>query len=180
MAKSRLPSPETLRQLLRYEPETGKLFWLPRPCEMFATSRAFGLWNTRFAGQEAFTAVNNNGYRHGKVFGIGLLASRVIWAMQTGAWPVALVDHRDTDRSNNRWGNLRAATYSENGKNQRRSKVNKGFKGVDWDRRAKKWRAQICTDRRKKFLGYHESPEAAHAAYCAAAIALHGEFARMA
>ena len=27
MAKHQLPSPEVLRQLLRYEPETGKLFW---------------------------------------------------------------------------------------------------------------------------------------------------------
>lgn len=27
MAKRQLPSPEVLRQLLRYEPETGKLFW---------------------------------------------------------------------------------------------------------------------------------------------------------
>jgi len=32
MAAKALPSPEVLRQLLRYEPDTGKLFWRER-CE---------------------------------------------------------------------------------------------------------------------------------------------------
>jgi len=49
-----LPTPERLRQLLRYEPETGLLFWLARPREMFSTQRAFSTWNARFAGQQAF------------------------------------------------------------------------------------------------------------------------------
>lgn len=30
MDESLLPTPEELRQLLRYEPETGHLYWLPR------------------------------------------------------------------------------------------------------------------------------------------------------
>lgn len=178
MAKRQLPSPEELRQLLRYEPETGKLFWLPRPREMFATSRAFGLWNTRFAGQEAFTSLNNNGYRHGKVFGIGLLASRVIWAMQTDAWPTEHVDHRDTDRSNNRWDNLRSATHAQNMHNQGGRRSSSGLKGVHWDKRDRKWRAQIMRDGKKHFLGNFTSAEAAHEAYKVAAGRLHGEFAR--
>jgi hypothetical protein len=178
MAKRQLPSPEELRQLLRYEPETGKLFWLPRPADMFATRRAFGLWNTRFAGVEAFTAVNNNGYRHGKIFGIGVLASRVIWAMQAGAWPTEHVDHRDLDRSNNRWLNLRRATHSQNMHNQGPRKSTSGLKGVHWDKRDRNWRAQITASGRKRMLGSYETAEEAHAAYQAAACELHGEFAR--
>lgn len=179
MAKRPLPSPEELRQLLSYDAETGKLFWLPRPREIFATSRAFALWNTRFAGHEAFTSVNNNGYRHGKVFGIGLLASRVIWALQTGAWPTEYIDHRDTDRLNNKWCNLRSATHAENMHNQGRRRSTSGLKGVHWDSRDQKWRAQIMRDGKKHFLGNFTTAEAAHEAYKIAAGRLHGEFARV-
>lgn len=179
MAARILPTPEQLRELLHYEPETGKLFWRPRPREMFATKRAFGLWNTRFSGHEAFTSTNNNGYRHGKVFGVGLLAHRVIWAIQMGSWPSDCLDHIDTNRENNLWGNLREASRTQNMHNQASRATNSsGYKGVHWDKRVSRYRAQISVNGRKKFLGNHDSAEAAYAAYCLAARSFHGEFAR--
>lgn len=88
-----------------------------------------------------------------------------------------VVDHIDGDPSNNSRRNLRICTFAENLRNRRKSKANKcGLKGVYRSR--KKWRAQIKIDARKINLGMHETPELAHAAYCAAAVQHHGEFAR--
>lgn len=179
MTKKILPTPEELRQLLRYEPETGKLYWKERPASMFKTKQSHGTWNTRFAGKEAFTAVGNHGYRVGRVNYKLLLAHRVIWAIHYGEWPEDQIDHIDGDRLNNRIGNLREATNSENNRNRGIGESNtSGFKGATWVSRRKAFQAQIYVDRRNIFLGYHATAEAAHAAYCEAAKKLHGEFAR--
>lgn len=179
MADKIVPTPEQLRQLLRYEPETGKLFWRPRPVEMFKNKQAYGMWNTRYAGEEAFTTINNLGYRKGTLLGRTYLAHRVIWAVHQGEWPSDQLDHADSDKLNNRIGNLREATASENMRNQGTQKSNKsGYKGVSWSARATAFQAYIRAEGRRIFLGYHATAEAAHAAYCEAAKKYHGEFAR--
>ncbi len=179
MATKPLPSPEVLRQLLRYEPDTGKLFWRDRPLCMFPDARAWRSWNTRYAGKEAFTASNLNGYRHGNIFGRLHRAHRVIWAMETGSWPKKMIDHIDGDRARNCFSNLREATASSNQHNKKTQANNtSGFKGASWDKRCKKWQATIKSRGKQKHLGHFDSPEAAHAAYCEAAQGLHGEFAR--
>jgi hypothetical protein len=40
------------------------------------------------------------------------------------------------------------------------------------------YHAVICVRRKQQSLGYHKTPEAAHAAYVAAASQIFGEFAR--
>lgn len=182
---SKMIEPHSLRQLLRYDRETGRLFWLPRPVELFkdgfrSAEHDCRLWNSRCAGKEAFTALNASGYRHGKVHGKGYLAHRIIWAMLHGAWPLEEVDHVNGVRSGNRPSNLRQASRVQNCRNRRASSRNtSGFKGVTWDKKAGKWQAQIGSQNSKVKLGYFEDPTMAHAAYCAAAKKLHGEFARL-
>lgn len=91
------------------------------------------------------------------------------------------VDHRDGDGLNNRRENLRVGTTSQNQFNSRRPSNNKsGYKGVFWDKRAKKWRAAIKKDRVCRELGFFETPEQAYWAYCEASAELHGEFGRVA
>ena len=41
MSKRELPTSEELHKLLRYRPETGFLYWRPRPREMFRTENAW-------------------------------------------------------------------------------------------------------------------------------------------
>lgn len=60
---------ETVRQLIRYEPDTGKLFWLERPREFFKTEASCKSWNKRFAGKEALISYDRDGYRVGGIFG---------------------------------------------------------------------------------------------------------------
>lgn len=181
MTKRSLPTPEELRQLLRYEPETGKLYWKPRPASMFKNKQAYGAWNTKYAGEEAFTAIDDSGYRRGSVFDRRYWAHRVIWAIHYGEWPEDQIDHVDNDGLNNRLSNLREATASENQRNQGARKTNKsGYKGVSWHSRDKAFHAQISVDGKQISLGLHATAEAAHAAYCEAAKKYHGEFARTA
>lgn len=179
-----LPSPEVLRQLLRYEPDTGKLFWLPREPHWFSDKghsavHICAYWNSRLAGREAFVVVNACGYRFGRIFNVRYAAHRVIWAMQTGAWPDGEIDHADCNSGNNAWSNLRIASRAENLRNTRRRIDNtSGAKGVVWDKKRQKWRARINIARREITLGRFTSFSAAEHAVAEARVRLHGKFAR--
>lgn len=147
MPKTTIPTVEYLRQRLRYEPKTGKLFW--RECP---TRRP--QWNGRYAGREAFTAKNDGLYFVGNLGNGALRAHRVIWAMVTGAWPVDEIDHIDHDRSNNRIENLREVTRTENGRNTSKPKTNtSGVVGVTWNGVTGMWQAQIEICRKNNVLG---------------------------
>jgi hypothetical protein len=180
MAKRDLPSPDILRQLLRYEPDTGKLFWLPRSQGMFPTLPEWKRWNARYAGVEAFATLQSNGYRIGHIQGRKYYAHRVIWALAHGRWPTSQIDHVNCVMDDNRLTNLREASGAQNQRNKGRMANNtSGFKGVSWNARDKKWQALIATEGRNRHVGYFDTPEEAHAAYCAAAKQMHGEFARL-
>lgn len=170
--------PSNLPSLLRYEPETGRLFWLRRPREMFANDRAFAAWNARYANREAFIA-NTRGYKSGSIGDRMMLAHRVIWALVHGQWPNTGIDHINGDRSDNRLANLRMADQSQNMRNQApRSGGSSAFKGVKLSSRGK-WIAQITLQYRTHHVGSFASEADAARAYDAAAMKLHGEFARL-
>jgi hypothetical protein len=158
---------ERLRELLRYDAETG--VWTAR------TSAHKGRWKAgRIAG-----AVLNTGYRYINVDGQLYLSSRLAFLYMTGEWPAEEVDHKDTDRSNDRWLNLRPATHAENMRNASISRNNKsGLKGVWLDKQPGRWVAYIMVSGRQRYLGSFTTKEATHAAYCAAAREYFGEFAR--
>lgn len=156
-----LPDQETLQALLRYEPDTGKLFWKERPLEMFKSERSWKMWNTRFAGMEAFASIGRQGYFQGGLYNKTRYAHRVIWKLRHGVEPDQ-IDHLDGDRTNNRLHNLREVSAAENRKNQRRPERNvSGVIGVGWSDQRKKWRAQIQVDGKCKHLGLFEDLEAA-------------------
>lgn len=169
VALRRMPSARVLRKLIDCNPETGELRWKERPVWMFKNGGlgrvAYArLWNEKYAGQPAFTAIDKTGYRVGGMFGGCHSAHRIIWRWRTGLIPNS-IDHINGDRSDNRISNLRSVSHSENMRNASMTIRNKsGVIGVCWDRRQHKWKACIQHAKRSVYLGHFEALEAAAAA----------------
>jgi hypothetical protein len=86
-------------------------------------------------------------------------------------------DHKDGDGLNNQRKNLRPCTKSQNSANRRkRNNTTSRFKGVYWNKKAGKWRAQINPNREMKHLGLFRSEEDAARAYDKAALEIFGDF----
>lgn len=180
-------TPEDLKRLLRYEPDTGKLFWLPRPVEFFkdgvgryTAARAKSIFDTSFANMEALTARNPSGYARGNLFGRNLMAHRAAFCLMTGAWPENQIDHINGVRDDNRWANLREATNQQNQYNASSAKGSfSRFVGVSLCKRSLRWTAYICPDGTKIHLGNFRTEEDAARARDAAARAVFGSYARL-
>lgn len=180
MAKKPLPCPTVLRQLLRYEPETGRLFWKPRGEHLFPSRRHCLTWMTRYCGKQALNNVSSAGYLRGNVFNRNILAHRAAWAIQYGAHPVADVDHINGDPLDNRIENLRHATRSDNMANSRSARdATSNYLGVSFDAARGKWAAELTKKYKKHHLGRFSTEEGAARAYDMRALELHGPFARL-
>lgn len=170
MAAEGLPSPEDLRKVLAYDPETGALTWKSRPVEMFdeglrGADVSCTAWNGRHNGKPALTAVDGDNYLRGKIFGRRYFAHRVAWAIFHGEWPSGQIDHINGIRDDNRIANLRVVTQAENLRNQRQRRDNtSGRVGVVWRRDAGKWQAAINHNGRRLHLGLFTDFSAASAA----------------
>lgn len=163
---------QQVRKLLRYDPDTGELFWLPRPREMFRAWGDYKAWNARYANVQAFTSDCGKGYYIGSIHDRKYKAHRVIWLMQTGEWPTDEIDHINGIRGDNRWANLRVVSRAKNCRNMGlRPQNTSGVTGVRWSERDQKWRARIKVDGITKSLGHFDTIEAAAEARAAANIA---------
>lgn len=171
MAIKPLPSQETLRQLLDYDPETGKLFWKERGPEFFigrGQASRMSSWNAKFAGSEAFTSVNKYGYRHGMLLGRSVLGHRVAWKIITDT-DAEVIDHINGDRQDNAQRNLRAASVSLNNRNKRLPKNNSsGAQGVSLCPWGDRWQVRIGHEGKEMYVGvfgsFDEAVQARHEA----------------
>lgn len=87
-------------------------------------------------------------------------------------------DHINRNGLDNRRGNLRPATRSQNVYNRGKQKSNtSGYIGVSWSEG--KWRAYIRTGGKLIHLGYFDDPKEAARVRDKAALKYHGEFANL-
>lgn len=160
MATNDLPTIDLLRQLLFCDFETGQLTWLERPQSFFSDLRQFRSWNTKWGGKAAFITVGRDGYLRGRVLCKNLLTHRVVWAMYSGQWPAASIDHINGNRTDNRICNLREISMKANSRNASLRKDNKvGRVGVYIHR--DKFRASIKVDAGSLHLGIFSTLEEA-------------------
>jgi hypothetical protein len=177
-----------VRSILDYDPETGVFIWRVRSPDTFSETPVFSpehvanKWNSEFAGTVA-GFVNPKGYRIIKINRRAFKAARLAWLIMTDVMPTEQIDHRDLDRSNNRFCNLRPATPQQNVANRRALRSNlSGIKGIYRHKYRGKWtgqwRALIGAGGNNTHLGLFRCPAAAHIAYVIAADKAYGEFAR--
>lgn len=157
-----------LRHLVNYAPETGRFSW--RGVEKKPGCR-------RVAGQEIGHLNKALGYWIVYLDGKPYYAHRLAWLYMTGKWPKVQIDHKDTDRSNNRWTNLRLATSGQNKMNRPSIGNMTGVKGV-YKTANNTFMAQVWAGGRNVFSKRFPTIEEAAVAREAAANRHHGEFAR--
>lgn len=138
-----------LRSLLRYDPETGDLWWKPRP----ETASALKAWNIAHAGRRAFTAKDRHGYLVGAVLNRTYRAHRVCFALHYGYWPDD-VDHENGVRDQNWIKNLRESGSKGNGRNRGKDRRNRSVCAGVYPTKTGSWMARIgvrgSTDFRQK------------------------------
>ena len=149
---------ERLKVLLAYDPLSGHFTWINR-------RRA-----CRFG--EVAGSTRTNGYRRIGLDNHMYLAHRLARLYMTGEWPAHEIDHKDGDRSNNRFANLRAASAAENHQNRaKRSDNSSGLVGATNVRG--RWQAAIVVKGVRHYLGAFATAVEAHSAYLAAKSRLH-------
>ena len=142
-----------LRELLHYDPETGK--FLKNGVEPNAHSCDY-------------LVISLMGKSH--------KAHRLAWFYVHGEGPAKgfIVDHVNRDRKDNRIANLRLASHRENMQNKSKPQGENSYLGVTKDRFSNKWRASIYSEGKRVGLGSaFATPEEASEAYLAAKRKLH-------
>jgi len=174
-----LPDLVFLKECFFYDEFSGALTWKVRPLHHFKNIHGMNTFNSKFSGRIA-GSVMEKGYLTVSVSGNRFLVHRVVWKLVTGIEPPKHIDHRDLNKANNKFQNLRQATKSQNGFNRNPSVSNStGFKGVSWDSSREKFYSSIFANGKTVSLGRHTTAEQAYAAYCKAAKEIHGEFANL-
>lgn len=143
---------DEIAQVLRYDCETGNLYWITRPCRNV------------FPGDVA-GAKTSTGYIQVSISKKLYKAHQIAWLLHYGSWPKSNIDHINGDRMDNRISNLRDVDHFTNMQNQRNGAINNksGFLGVSPCNG--RWKAEIFVGGKKKYLGTFDTPEIAHSAY---------------
>lgn len=161
--KSRLTQAKVKRL---FEYRDGKLYWKKSLGRVKKGDEAGSMSGKGYKQ----VGIDKNVYRYG----------RIIYLMFHGYIPEC-VSYIDSNRLNTRIENLREATPSQISCHKKKLSNNtSAFKGVSFHKQVGKYKAAIVKKKKSHHLGYFDTPQEAHKAYCKAAKKLHGEFARVA
>ena len=153
-----------LKTILQYDSLTGRWTWLVKQSRKTIVGKRAG-------------TIRKDGRCQICIEGKLYLGSRLAVLYMTGKLPKNLVDHKNTDSSDERWKNLREATYSQNMANQNVKNPN-GYRGITRSTTSNAWQSQISVNKKNIFLGNFKTKKAAAFAYETAAHKYFGEFSR--
>ena len=152
--------------LLEYDPVDGSFTWV-RPTHP----------RIKIGQPAGSVGKSNNRYVRIKIDGVTHYGHRLAFLIMEGRMPEE-VDHKDLNRSNNAWTNIRAATRGEQNRNRPVQSRNRlGIKGVSFE--YGRYRAKIRVDGKSVHLGSFDREQDAIEAYATASRHHHGEFGRV-
>lgn len=137
---------EILREIFNYE--NGFLFWKKKSSDSshIKVGDLAGCYKRKYATVCVFG-------KHQKVH-------RMIWIYHNGDCDSEMIDHKNGDTQDNRIENLRPVSRSQNACNAKiRSDNKSGFTGVKYNKKSKKWEAQISYKKKRIYLGGFEKIE---------------------
>lgn len=148
------PTLDKYQEVLRYDPEEGQFYWVKHPKKESLNGCSAGY-------------MDNKGYMRINALGYSAPGHRLAFLFMTGNWPVDEVDHKNCNRFDNRWVNLRETDRCTNQQNLRGPLSNNkcGFLGVMRSQNKKRFVARIEVDGVSYQVGTFDTPEEAHAAY---------------
>lgn len=154
-----------LKEVLYYNKVVGVFEWRKRGTRMNP-------------GQMAGVSIKDRGYIMIGIDGKRYPAHHLVWLYMTGVWPENQIDHKDGDKTNNLFENLREVKPYQNSWNSAITKRNtSGVKGITYDKAAKQWRAVITVNGKKAFNKNFRTKEEAEIAIKVEREKLHGEYA---
>jgi hypothetical protein len=107
----------------------------------------------------------SNGYACGTIEKKKILLHHFVFKKPTEA---NVIDHINQDKLNDEKLNLREASISENNHNKKKNttiETSSKFKGVSWNKNAKKWKSQCSNEKKEIYLGAFDSEEEAAKQY---------------
>lgn len=148
-----LPSYEELHDTFEYR--DGTLYWKPKP----------GLPGNGYNGKPAGAIMKSSGYVCIQFNRTNYKAHRLIWKMFYNEEPQDLIDHIDTNKSNNKIENLQTIDNNKNILKQKKRKDNTtGFQGVTLTHLkdgTPRYRAVVNINKTQHHLGYYSNAEEA-------------------
>jgi hypothetical protein len=143
-------------RVVRFNPESG---------EIFMQYRNTGEWRPIKISE------SNTIYLRVFITDKHYLYHRVVYKFYNPDWnmdcdPGYVIDHKDTNKKNNEYSNLRRITKQQN-------EFNTNARGTYFDKSRNKWRAQIRLNGKNIYLGRFVLEEDAHQAYLAAKLIYH-------
>ena len=136
---------ERLKDVLNYCPESGAFVWIKKSSP-----------KSRIAIGSDAGSISYWGYIVIEIDSERYQAHRLAWLYMYSEWPKDQIDHINGIKVDNRIENLRDVTNSENHKNMRMLKNNtSGIIGVTWNKKSKRWQAQIVVNKTTKCLGLY-------------------------
>lgn len=140
-----------IKELLSYDPETGKFVWLVSTGKRVKGDIAGG--------------ISEHGYCRIKIDGIKYMAHRLAWAFIYGEFPENEIDHVNGIRYDNRRINLREADRSSNIQNLQGSRKDNELGVLGVHQIGESFVAQLQVLGKKVFYGRYKTLEQASLAY---------------